>query len=513
MPEMDKVRVTAFPAVGHSVWAAGLFSLALLGLYHQTVTSMVTIWLRSDTFAHGFLILPISLWLIWRRRDELGRLQPRPAPAVALLALLPALAWFVAWLVDVLVVQQLALVAMLVVGVWAILGHQLARALAVPLLFLFLAVPMGEALVLPMMEFTAASTVWLIQQTGIPVYREGLYFSLPSGSWSVVEACSGVRYIIASFTLGVLYAYLTYRSLWRRLLFVLASILVPVLANTIRAYIVVMLGHWSDMRIGTGVDHLIYGWMFFGLVMFLIFWLGAMFREDQDPLPMTSPDPHPAAQGVTPTRLACVVAIALAVSASPLYVSRAAVAGPLSVAAPALPAQGPSGQAGAPWEWRPGAAVAGQATAYYTVDGRAVGLFVQYPAGTTTEGEVVGSSTRFVHPDSGARLMQRDQAQARFNGRSILVDQAGIMREDTQLLAWSWYRIGDTDTSNDYVAKFAEAWTRLRTGASPAYRIVVAVQAPMSDTAAVSRGVLQSFLDLHGAELDAALDLAAQGGR
>ena len=81
-----------------------------------------------------------------------------------------------------------------------------------------------------------------IRRTGIPVYREGLYFMLPSGNWSVVEACSGVRYIIASITLGVLYAYLTYRSAWRRVLFVLVSALVPVLANTGRAYIIVMPG-------------------------------------------------------------------------------------------------------------------------------------------------------------------------------------------------------------------------------------------------------------------------------
>ena len=119
-------------------------------------------------------------------------------------------------------------------GFWAILGHEMGRLLAFPLGFLFFAVPMGEALIPPMMEFTATSTVWMIQQTGIPVFREGLYFTLPSGNWSVVEACSGVRYIIASVTLGVLYAYMTYRSFWRRGLFVLASIIMPIFANSAR---------------------------------------------------------------------------------------------------------------------------------------------------------------------------------------------------------------------------------------------------------------------------------------
>ena len=151
---------------------------------------MVSIWMRSDTFAHGFLILPIALWLVWDRRDRLRLVNSMPAAWIAVLLIPPGFAWLLAWLVDVLVVQQLALVAMLVVGIWAILGHQLARELAFPLFFLFLAVPMGEALVAPMMEFTATSTVWIIHQTGIPVYREGLYFTLPSGNWPVVEACA-----------------------------------------------------------------------------------------------------------------------------------------------------------------------------------------------------------------------------------------------------------------------------------------------------------------------------------
>ena len=51
---------------------------------------------------------------------------------------------------------------------------------------LFFAVPAGDVLVPAMMEFTAMSTVWLVKMTGIPVYREGLYFTLPSGHWSVV---------------------------------------------------------------------------------------------------------------------------------------------------------------------------------------------------------------------------------------------------------------------------------------------------------------------------------------
>lgn len=262
------------------MWLVLLFTLTVFALFYDTAWSMVSIWIRSETYAHGFIILPISLWLAWEKRAELARMEIRPNFWVLGLMVPVGFVWLLSSLVDVLVVQQLTLVTLLVLGIWAIVGNIIAAALSFALGFLFLAVPMGEDLVPPMMEFTATSTVWLIQMTGIPVYREGLYFTLPTGHWSVVEACSGIRYLIASFTLGLLYAYLTYRSLPRRLLFVLASIIVPVIANTLRAYMIVMLGHMSEMKIATGVDHLIYGWVFFGIVMMLLFWIGSLWREE-----------------------------------------------------------------------------------------------------------------------------------------------------------------------------------------------------------------------------------------
>jgi exosortase A len=240
---MESAIANARVSVRRSLWTAGFFCLVVLVIYHETARSMVNIWSRSDTFAHGFLIVPISLWLIWMRRDLLAPVMPAPAIWVALSIIPFGTVWLVAWLVDVTVIQQLALVAIMVAGAWAIMGHQLTRLLAFPLLFLFFAVPMGEGLIPPMQQFTARSAVWMIEMTGIPVYREGLVFSLPSGSWEVVQACSGVRYIIASVTIGTLYAYLTYRSWIRRLLFVIVSGVVPVIANSVRAYIVVMLGH------------------------------------------------------------------------------------------------------------------------------------------------------------------------------------------------------------------------------------------------------------------------------
>jgi len=508
------MAVTRAQTLRESLWAAGLFAVAVVCLYHETVLSMVTIWVRSETFAHGLLILPISLWLVWSRRDYLVAVQPSSAPWVALLALPAGAAWLLATLLDVQVVQHLALVATLIAGVWAIIGHRLAAVLAFPLFFLFFMVPMGEGLIAPMMEFTATSTVWLIRETGIPVYREGLFFTLPTGRWSVVEACSGVRYIIASVTVGTLFAYLTYTSWWRRALFIIVSAVVPVFANTVRAYLIVILGHTSDMKIATGVDHLVYGWVFFGLVIFILFWLGSFFREDLPPAEPAVIGERTAASGASRTRLAVALFCALgAVSLAPLLVHQLARPDGTLQPAPALPSASGNWRAvqSVPWGWQPVSMVGGLQQAFYALDDRQVGLIVQYADGSFALGEVIGSSGLFVWQENAWKVIGRDRAPLVVAGQKLTADEGHVRGPGGEFIAWSWYLLGDIQTANDYLGKFQQAAVSMGMGAAGAWRIILVT--PLVRDPAMSREVLALFLEEHGTALVDELRSTSTGAR
>jgi exosortase A len=256
----------------------GLLALVLL-LFNETVAAMVGIWSRSDTFAHAFLVPPIALWLVWRQRHGLIALPRRAAPAWLVPMAVACVVWLLAQMAAVASAAQFAVVAMLILCVPLVLGTAAARRIAFPLLFLFFCVPFGEFLVEPMMEGTADFTIWALRESGIPVYREGLQFIIPSGHWSVVEACSGVRYLIASFMIGTLFAYLNFGSTAKRLVFVAFALAVPVVANWLRAYMIVMLGHYSGNTVAVGADHLLYGWVFFGVVILIMFTIGARFAD------------------------------------------------------------------------------------------------------------------------------------------------------------------------------------------------------------------------------------------
>ncbi|HEY6131847.1 MAG TPA: exosortase A [Halioglobus sp.] len=495
---MTSTLAMAQLTVRSSLWAAGVFSVVLLLIYRETAMSMVSIWSRSETFAHGFLIVPISLWLIWTRRDLLKTARPEPALWVALLLIPLSLAWLLAWLVDVAVIQQLVLVAMLIGGAWAILGHQLSGILVFPLFFLFLAVPMGEELISPMMEFTARSTVWMVEMTGIPVYREGLNFTLPSGRWSVVEACSGVRYIIASITVGALYAYLTYRSWTRRVLFLIVSAIVPVFANSVRAYMIVMLGHLSGMTLATGADHLVYGWVFFGLVIFLLFWLGSFFREDyhvkasNQSGAIVRPDYSSASNW---TLLVTLFSTLLLVSLAPLLayktLDNAAFGARLAPAFP--PANGSwLNSANTGWRWTPPSRVFGQQSAYFERDLHSLGLYLQYADGAVDGADVIGSSSFFTREKDGWHVVMQDKARVQGPDGEIFVDEAQVRGAHVELLVWSWYCMSDTSTSNDYQAKVHQTLARLKSRDFGVYRIVIAT--PVQASVASTRAQLQGFL-------------------
>jgi len=219
------------------LFASGLIFSAivwLLGWYGNTVHSMVAIWERSETFAHGFAIVPISAWLIWRRRHAVAALDLRPRFLALPLLALAGFGWLLGQLAGAGVVQQYALVIMIPLLVWAILGNEVVRALFFPLFFLLLAVPFGEFLLPAMIEHTADFTVFALKLSGIPVYREGAFITIPSGNWSVVEACSGLRMLVTFFAFSTAAVFLMDRHWLVKRLVLASAVPIALLTNILR---------------------------------------------------------------------------------------------------------------------------------------------------------------------------------------------------------------------------------------------------------------------------------------
>lgn len=482
----------------------GLAWLATAALLHPTFWSMAQIWERSETFAHGYVILPIALWLTWRMRHDLAAVPTAPDWR-ALLFIVPfALGWLAARVGGALVVEQYMLVSILIATVWLLFGPAMLRAAAFPLGYLLLMVPAGEALIPPLIEFTADFTVGAVQLIGIPVHREGTFFSLPSGDWSVVEGCSGLRYLIASFTLGTLYAYLTYRTLWKRVAFSVAAVVVPIIANGVRATMIVLIAHYSDMKLALGVDHFIYGWVWFGIVMLIMFWVGLIWREDDDADRQAPPARLAKADWRPAVALAVVLALATAYQAH-------VVAHPMH-AAQLTPPEGAGWQreASAMTSWEPQWRGMDQMlTAHYRGGERRVMLNVAWYGGQRQDAELINSQNILV-PEKHPVWRQLGRKTTRHDlegGPLELVESVLDSRAENQrLLVWQWHRIQARDGISPYRAKIELTLSALLGQGTEAAAVIVA--APYENDPAEARATLKAFLAAHKAALDASLDRA-----
>ena len=447
--------------------------------------SIVDTWSRSVTFTHGYLVAPASLWLLWTRKDFYKQLCPEPSALGFIGVVVFGVIWLVADLAHVLVLEQFALVGMLVCLIWSLLGNRITQSMQFPLFFLFLMVPFGEDFVPFLMEYTASFVVGMLHLTGMSVYREGLHFTLTSGSWSVVEACSGIRYLIASITLGLVYAYLNYSSYIKRAAFILASILVPIVANGFRAYMIVMIGHLSDMKLATGVDHIIYGWIFFGVVMLLLFYIGSFWHDE---LFSISAGDEPADADLESSRynfLSVSILSLLCFAVWPLLAAelharqatQASIPGALLQVLPEEQAIQPD------WQWQPqfkGTVV--DARRFVVQDDAIVGVYMANFGDETNGGELVNSQNILVsHEDNVWQLILNPGLTVSWPAQTAEVEEAVLKSDAYDLLVWRWYRVGSVNTSNRYYAKWLQLLKRLTGDATPELTVVLYTQSPHAD--------------------------------
>jgi len=260
-----------------------LFFLGMLIAFRQTVLAMVTTWYGSRTFSHCFLVFPLSAYLIWRRRKRLATVDPMPnlwgLPLLGALSIL----WLLGNLGEIRLVEEWAFIGILIALAWTLLGSEVVRALELPLAFLVFAVPFGLSLIGPLQDLTAWFAVHALTLSRVPAVLENRVLSVPAATWTVAEACSGIRYLFSSVMLGVIYAWITYRSQTRRILFLCASVVVPVLANGVRAYGIVLLAYLTNNRLAADVDHIVYGWVFFTIVQLSLFLVGLRWKQAANP--------------------------------------------------------------------------------------------------------------------------------------------------------------------------------------------------------------------------------------
>lgn len=248
----------------------------MMALFWHTIQTMVDVWAYSRTYAHGFLVLPATLYLVWCYRDRLLGISPVPNSWGLVLGAILACGWCLGGITQTLLVQQIAVISMLPALILGIFGSKVLRTLQFPLVFLAFALPVGTAIEPWLQKITAMFIMLGLDMVGIPHHREGYLITIPSGTWEVAPDCGGLRYILPGLALGYVYTAVMHQTLKQRVSFLLVCVLLLAVANGARAYGIILGDH---LGIAEGTDHRVFSYAVYGFTMLFLTWLGFKWSD------------------------------------------------------------------------------------------------------------------------------------------------------------------------------------------------------------------------------------------
>lgn len=250
--------VLAFPLLALALWAEWADFFAL--------------WYDSIIYAHGYLVLAGTLFLLFDRRALLRQLTVTGSSLALLLLAGASIALLLAQAADIRVVRLLLTPVVILLWGWSIWGWRFVRIAGGPVMLLLFAVPVWDDFSPLLQHITVFFNTLLLQLADIEARIEEFLIVLEVGAFLVEDGCSGVRYLMVALFLGSFYGQMYFRSFGSTALLVVTAGLLSMLANWIRVFGVIAAGHYTNMETSLVKDHELFGW-----VIFVIFTLAPLF--------------------------------------------------------------------------------------------------------------------------------------------------------------------------------------------------------------------------------------------
>lgn len=488
-------RASAFDATWrpHAALLAGMWA-ALLILFAGDVGDLTAIYWTNTTFGHCLFIAPVVGWLVWQRRRELALVPPAAWWPGLIVVAGGGFAWLIGEAASVALFRHLGLVVMLQGSVIALLGPNVTRALLFPLAYMIFLVPFGEGLEGPLQDLTVTILMPLLHLFGVPAQVDGVLITTPNGWFEVAEACSGAKFVIAMIAYGALVANVCYVSWARRAAFMVVALVVPMLANGLRAFGTVYAAYLTSVEQATGYDHIVYGWVFFGAVMAGVMAIGWKWF-DRDPDAPWFDALQLQARWPGTARTAAGVAAAGLFVASLFLAWGAAIASradplPAAVGLPQVAGwhQVPASRRAS---WTPNFPGADHSLAGRYADGMdaqvdlAIAIY-----GSQHEGkELVGFGQGAIREnDKWVRIEDLPELDG---GKALRMTAQGTDGAPVEREVVTWYRVGDVLTGSDNRVKAETLKARLLGGPQRAVAVLVSAE---RDDALPTRAAIKRFI-------------------
>jgi exosortase D (VPLPA-CTERM-specific) len=449
---------------------AALSAAVVLVLFWDAIGNLWKRWGEQKELSHSYFIPLISLWLVWTNRKAVAASVGGPSfVGLALFAIAGALL-LVGKITWIYLFQHVGLVVAIAGLVAAFGGLSLLRVTAVPIAFLFFAVPPPYWVITVLswnfQEWSSILGVAMIQAMNIPVYLSGNIIDLGAYKLQVAEACSGLRYLFPFLSLGVMTAYLYRGPLWHKLAIVLSTIPITILMNSVR----IAFTGWAVQAYGPqhaqGALHFFEGWVVFTLCLLALFgvvaalaWFGKPRRKPLDSLgaPELKPVSRSAGGASRPVMIGALAAAAAAIFVAAQFLSTDSLIAPPRQDFASIPEEFPG--------WRSeivpiDPSVADVLRADDTLvanlvspDGKFVNVYFAY-LDAQRDGRS-WHSPRQCLPGGGWQIVRRDVVSTTTpSGAPMRYNRLVIENRDSRQLLYYWYDQRGRNIANEFVMKF-----------------------------------------------------------
>ena len=218
---------------------------------HSTLGWLLSAWNPHTDYEHGKIIPFVIIGLILYRFKEL-RAAVTPGSFWGLVSVVVGCLFYIA---AYRTLQPRVAVFGLPFILWGaahfIWGWRVARLLAFPLFFLWIAIPLPT--------FQQATTHLQLLATslahhgsnllGVETYTQGTTILPIKGDWkplSIAHGCSGIRSLMALLMISAAWAYVARMAMWKRILLFLSAIPLAILGNALRVISIFLIAEHGD---------------------------------------------------------------------------------------------------------------------------------------------------------------------------------------------------------------------------------------------------------------------------
>jgi exosortase len=250
-----------------AVLVAGLVGAGFLIAYYDVLTKLVEAWSTDDNYSHGFLIVPLALYLAWERRERFASQTVNPNVLGVFIVLGSLVLLAAGVLGSELFLTRISLLGSIVGTILFLQGWGRLLVLAFPLAFLLLMIPLPaiifNQIAFPLQLFASRVGEQTLTALDIPVLREGNVLILATTTLEVAEACSGIRSLVSLLTLGIMFGYFADSRQWVRVAIAFSTIPVAIIANGLRVAGTGIAAHQFGPEAAEGFFHTFSGWLVF----------------------------------------------------------------------------------------------------------------------------------------------------------------------------------------------------------------------------------------------------------